>query len=49
MVKKIKEFRCTDCQKLLFRGVLKKAVIEIKCIRCKKINLFIINECQENY
>jgi len=31
-----KEFRCTDCNKLL--AIIKKNEIELKCPRCKKIN-----------
>jgi phage FluMu protein Com len=38
-----KEYRC-DCGKLLFKGSLAVAVVEIKCKRCGKVNLF-----KENY
>lgn len=48
MVKKLKDFRCADCQKLLFRGVIRRALIEIKCTRCKKINLFAANDPPKN-
>lgn len=39
----LKEYRCA-CGKLLFKGFLTNAVIEIKCKRCEKVNLF-----EENY
>ena len=35
---KIKDCRCRYCQKLLFRGLITKAIIEIKCKSCKHIN-----------
>ncbi len=36
-----KDFRCSECGKLFFKGILPKAgKIEIKCSRCKKINNF---------
>ncbi len=34
-----REYRC-NCGKLLFRGYLAVAVIEIKCRRCGKLNSF---------
>lgn len=34
----LQEFRCFNCGKLLAKANA-KAVIEIKCIRCKKMNL----------
>lgn len=40
---RLKEYRCT-CGKLLFKGFLADAVIEIKCKRCEKVSLF-----KENY
>ncbi len=49
MIKKLKDFRCADCQKLLFRGGIRRALIEIKCARCKKINLFVANDRPENH
>jgi phage FluMu protein Com len=41
-----KEYRC-DCGKLLFKGSLAVATIEIKCKRCEKINLFEENLSQK--
>lgn len=35
----LKEYRCPDCGKLLFKGDIHVAVIEIKCKRCKKISV----------
>ena len=32
--------RCGKCNKLLFKGEVKKDYIEIKCRRCGYINLF---------
>lgn len=37
----LKEYRCRGCNKLFFKGELHNAVIEIKCKRCKKMNLII--------
>jgi phage FluMu protein Com len=34
-----KEYRC-DCGKLLFKGYLAVATIEIKCKRCGRLNSF---------
>lgn len=42
-----KEYRC-DCGKLLFKGSLAVAVIEIKCKRCGKVNVFEENLSQRN-
>lgn len=35
-----KEFRCKNCKKLLFKGLLIESEIEIKCKRCKELNSF---------
>jgi phage FluMu protein Com len=35
---RIKDCRCKHCQKLLFKGLIIEAVIEIKCKACKNIN-----------
>ncbi len=35
----LKEYRC-NCGKLLFKGSLVSAVVEVKCKRCEKVNLF---------
>ena len=35
----LKEYRCQNCHKLFFKGNLQYAAIEIKCQRCKKINI----------
>jgi phage FluMu protein Com len=32
-----KEYRCEFCGKLLFKGLLKEALVEIKCKHCKHI------------
>jgi len=42
----LKEYRCA-CGKLLFKGFLANAVIEIKCKRCEKVNLFEKNILQK--
>ena len=39
----LKEYRCKNCKKLLFKGLIVKSVIEIKCKSCKEIN-FITQE-----
>jgi phage FluMu protein Com len=33
----LKEYRCEFCKKLLFKGYLTEATIEIKCKCCKHI------------
>ncbi|CAI3674841.1 hypothetical protein CNEO4_620052 [Clostridium neonatale] len=33
----MKEYRCPICGQLLFKGIISKSNIEIKCNRCKKI------------
>jgi len=43
----LKEYRC-DCGKLLFKGLLGSAVIEIKCRRCGKVNMFEENFSKKN-
>lgn len=35
-----KEFRCTVCKKLLFKGILVDSAVEIKCKRCGTMNEF---------
>lgn len=37
------EFRCPKCKKLLFKGKY-EGTIEIKCSKCKNINII---ECQK--
>jgi phage FluMu protein Com len=32
----LKEYRCENCNKLLFKGSIRDAVIEIKCRKYKK-------------
>ena len=41
-----KEYRCA-CGKLLFKGSLISAVVEIKCKRCEKVSLFEENFSKE--
>lgn len=31
------EYRCRSCQKLLFKGVLVEADIEVKCKSCREV------------
>ncbi|WP_090920601.1 Com family DNA-binding transcriptional regulator [Phocoenobacter skyensis] len=38
-MQKIKEIRCKKCRKLLAK-YKKVQYLEIKCVRCKKINTF---------
>ena len=42
----MKEYRCTECNKLLFKGNF-SGIIEILCNRCKKI-IEIKAECLEH-
>lgn len=30
----LREFRCNDCHKLLFKGVLVEGTVEVKCKHC---------------
>lgn len=39
----MKEYRCTTCNKLLFKGLIVKASISIKCNKCKCTNEFKVN------
>ena len=34
-----KEYRCPDCHKLLFKGLLIESEIEIKCKRCQGLKI----------
>ena len=35
-----KEYRCSVCNKLLFKGLLVESEVEIKCKRCSTLNVF---------
>lgn len=35
----LREYRCPKCQKLLFKGLLVGSEIEIKCQRCREIQI----------
>lgn len=43
----LKEYRC-NCGKLLFKGSLTVATVEVKCKRCEKVSLFEENFLQKN-
>lgn len=34
------EYRCTECRKLLFKGILVDSVVEAKCRGCGVMNTF---------
>jgi phage FluMu protein Com len=34
-----KEYRCPDCDKLLFKGLLIDSQVEIKCRRCRDLKI----------
>lgn len=36
----LREYRCTKCQKLLFKGVLVDSTVEIKCKGCGSMATF---------
>lgn len=36
----LREFRCNDCNKLMFKAILIDSEVEVKCKRCGKINIF---------
>ncbi len=33
-----KEYRCKDCKKLMFKGILVESVVEVKCKTCHTMN-----------
>jgi phage FluMu protein Com len=35
------EYRCKNCKKLLFKGVLVESEIEVKCKKCSVVNTFV--------
>lgn len=37
----VHEYRCTKCNKLLFKANINKGKVEIQCSRCKNINEFL--------
>ena len=37
----LREYRCTNCQKLLFKGVLVDSTVEIKCKGCSNLITFV--------
>lgn len=43
----LKEFRCTACKKLLFKGVFVASIIELKCRSCGEMNMFNGEENEE--
>ncbi|MCX6780009.1 MAG: Com family DNA-binding transcriptional regulator [Candidatus Magasanikbacteria bacterium] len=47
MNESIKEYRCTFCKKLLFKGLLIESVIEIKCRSCQTMNIVESSRAQE--
>lgn len=34
----LKEYRCTQCRKLLFKGLLVEGTVEIKCKHCHALS-----------
>ncbi len=42
------EYRCKECNKLLFKGVLIDSEIEVKCKRCNGLSIF-QGESKEKY
>ncbi|MCK9577970.1 Com family DNA-binding transcriptional regulator [bacterium] len=40
----LKEYRCSNCNKLLFKGSIEEGLIEIKCRGCKNINTIQIDK-----
>ncbi len=37
----MRDFRCKFCHKLLFKAVFKAVKLEIKCGKCKKLNVIL--------
>jgi len=40
----LREYRCSNCNKLLFKGSIHKGKIEIKCRGCKNIDTITIDQ-----
>ena len=40
---KLVEYRCSDCKRLLFKGII-NGLIEVKCPKCKKMHKFEVDE-----
>ncbi|MDP2587818.1 MAG: hypothetical protein Q8P33_03545 [bacterium] len=36
----LKEYRCRQCSKLLFKGVLVESTVEVKCKGCRALSTF---------
>ncbi|MBI4250323.1 Com family DNA-binding transcriptional regulator [Candidatus Uhrbacteria bacterium] len=34
------EYRCKECSKLMFKGMLSDSEVQVKCRRCGTMNLF---------
>lgn len=34
----LKEYRCQECKKLLFKGALVESVVEVRCKQCHSMN-----------
>ena len=43
-----KEFKCSKCSRLLFKGLLVESKLEIKCKKCGEMNIF-TGEGKEEY
>lgn len=44
-----KEFRCKECKKLLFKGVLIEGYVEIRCKSCHSTSLFKETQLKEYF
>lgn len=43
----INEYRCTQCRKLLFKGLLVEGELEIKCKACHALNVVAASQFNE--
>ncbi len=41
------EYRCRDCHKLLFKGLLVEGELEVKCKTCHTLNVVTVSQFNE--
>ncbi|MBI2551084.1 hypothetical protein HYV73_01935 [Candidatus Uhrbacteria bacterium] len=43
----LKEYRCTGCTKLLFKGIIIEGTVELKCKQCHAMNTIHRSDLEE--
>lgn len=43
----LREYRCDQCQKLFFKGLLVEGTVEIKCKSCHSLNIIQASQFNE--